>query len=87
VPKLIGVEFVVYKSLSFCSSSLYIFPSRLPITLAFSMLESLCHDNTFPSTKAIMFPLSSRKDIDTRFFLNQVHIKHSLSEHSYLFSF
>jgi hypothetical protein len=32
------------------------------------MLESLDQDNDFPSTKAIMFPLSSRKDMDTIFF-------------------
>ena len=46
------------------SSSLYNLPSRVPITLAFSMLESLDQDSTSPSTKAILFPLSSRKDID-----------------------
>jgi hypothetical protein len=38
------------------------------MTLAFSMLESLDQDSTSPSTKAILFTMSSRKDIDTRFF-------------------
>jgi hypothetical protein len=32
------------------------------------MLESFCQDNTFPSTKDILFPLSSRQDMVTRFF-------------------
>jgi hypothetical protein len=68
VPKFNGIDFIMTRASSFCSSSLYRYPSRVPITLAFSMLESLCQDNTFPSTKAIMFPLSSKQDMDTRFF-------------------
>jgi hypothetical protein len=43
-------------------------PSRVTITLSFYMLESLDQDSTSPCTKAMLFPLSSRKDMDTRFF-------------------
>jgi hypothetical protein len=32
------------------------------------MLESLDHDSTSPFTKAILFPVSSKKEIDTIFF-------------------
>jgi hypothetical protein len=64
----LGLTSSCTRASSFCSSSLYRFPSRVPITLAFFMMESLCQDNTFPSTKAILFPLSSRQDMGTRFF-------------------
>jgi hypothetical protein len=43
-------------------------PSQVPITLAFSTLESLDQASTSPSTKTILFPFYSKKEIDTRFF-------------------
>jgi hypothetical protein len=60
----LGLTSSCTRASSFRSNSLYSLPSWVPITLAFSMLESLGQDNNFPSTKDIMFPLSSRQYMD-----------------------